>query len=220
LFFLFIPRVVVWAGRGITGNDRPPPTIGEARLALSQPLNPVEHGQLVQSPEMLLIIDGLARMDDQFYETARQFLKLLKLLGLLYPEPEDMPDPVFAQFLRIPPSSFGFSWPGLPLTQPTQFINKPGYTPENPPAKPSHLTPGARPTEFLYSTKTPAHTVAEQGLELWAAELLNQATSPVRSTNLNLDGDRGADSACWTVKPGTSIRDNPVKVTGLGYDDV
>lgn len=223
LFVFFIPRLVVWATRGITGNDIPTPSTGAAAQYLSTPSTSGEYDKLVQSKEMLLIVDGFAHMDEHLSEQSRLFIYVLKLLGLLYPDLEDLPDPRFAQFLRIPPQSFEFNWPGAPLKQPQYYLSKPDYLTEEPVTKPSHFPAGSRPTEFLFSRQaagTRPPTVAERGLALWKAEILDEATSPIRSTNLNLDGDRGADFICWAVKAGTSIKDNPVNLDLLGYNDI
>ncbi len=167
--------------------------------------------------DILIAIDQLFYLDNAVQQLATDCMRLLKYVGLLYAEPKELHNPEFAECLILPPASLGFHWPARPLANPDLFLDLPTSPLEKPAHVPSGFAPGEKPVAFLIPGIGTGATVRDSGLDMLLQELLEQPTSPIRVSNINLDADRGGGHLCWETKPGTAITDDPVSVHVLGY---
>jgi hypothetical protein len=226
---LFLPlllvRVAFWLGHK-AGDDEPvDPSPGvykasTARLQLSQPLTQSEFDAVTGGKDILIAVHTLYQMDSCLHHLMNTCLKVLKVVGLIYPEAAELPDPTFRQFVILPPANLGLQWPARPPANANRFLRLPTSPVEKPGVVASEFAPGEKPIAFLVKGIGGGSTIFDTGFDILREELLDLPSSPVRTSNLNLDADRGEKGECWTPNPGTSINDDPVSPVVLGYGDV
>jgi hypothetical protein len=218
---LLAPLLIVRVGfyLGHKSGDQKPTTTGAARAALSTPLTPAEFAT-TGGKDILIAVDELFYLDAAVQRLAVDCLRLLKYLGLLYAEAKELHNPEFLECLVLPPASLGLAYPARPLRNPDLFLDLPASPLEKPAKAPSRFAAGEKPITFLFRSSSGSAVVVDDGFDMLKQELLELPTSPVRVTNLNLDADRGIDQACWTLKSGTSINDDPIKPVVLDYGAV
>jgi hypothetical protein len=218
LFPFFVVRFSFYLGH--KAGDKKPSNTSSSRSALSVALSPADYTATTSGKDILIAVDELFYLDNAIQQLAIDCLRLLKYLGLIYPEAKDLGNPEFWECLIVPPASLGFKWPARPLSDPNLFLDMPATPLERPPQAPSAFAPGEKPIAILLKGVGGGADIFDDGFDLLHEELTEAATSPVRTTNLDLDADRGVGKICWTVKPKASIKDDPVPVVDLGYGDV
>ncbi|THK33708.1 hypothetical protein EHS39_34545 [Ensifer sp. MPMI2T] len=218
---IFLIRVGFWLGHDANENE-PPKSGGLASRAskLSTPLTQSEFDAVMGGKDILIAVVWLHHLDAGLHHFATACLKVLKVVGLIYPEREDLLEPTYRQFVVLPPASLGVQWPSLPPADPALFLQPPAGSLEAPATSPSTLGPGHKPIAFLMTGFGGSASVMSEGFDLLLDELRDLPSSPLRSSNLNLDADRGHLAACWTPAAGTSVTDNPQSPVVLSYGDV
>ena len=145
---------------------------------------------------------------------------LLKVGGLIYPSPQDLWAPEFSQFVAPPPVPASFDWPARPRSLPSSSGKFPLASATEDPSTPADFADGEKPAAFLMGGSTPTPSVLRDGYDILVDELTNRPGSVVRTTNTNLDADRGPGSVCWQLVAGRSMSDDPVDITALGYAEI
>jgi hypothetical protein len=225
LDLLFLPILLIRVGfyLGHDASEKEPDQKGGLASKASKLSTPLTQGELdavAAGKDMLIAVAGLHDMDSGLQHMSAACLKVLKVVGLLYPEREDLPDPTFRQFVVLPPASLGLQWPSRPPAAVGLFLQPPMTGLEAPGVAPSSLGPGQKPVAFLLKGFGGTGSVMNDGFDLFRDELHDLSSSPFRSSNLNLDADRGLSEECWGLAPGTSVNDNPVNPVLLNYGDV
>lgn len=215
---LFLVRVGFWLGHKM--GDRKPTNTISSRAALRTPLTAAEFATTTSGKEILIAVNLLFYLDTAIQQLSVDCIRFLKYLGLIYPEPKDLHNPEFLEFLVLPPANLGFEWPARPLNNPNLFLDLPATPLERPAEQPSHFAPGEKPIAFIFKTSGGGETIFNAGFELLTQELSNLPTSGIRENNMDLDADRGVGKLCWNVKKGTSINDDPVQPVDLNYNAV
>jgi hypothetical protein len=215
----FLIRVGAWLWhKGESREPSPSTPVGIAKDKLETPVSQEDFDDAVAGKGLLISIDTLSQMDICLHRITSDCLRVMKILGLLYPEPDELPDLEFRQFVVLPDEEAGFVWPARPPA--SGYIQPPGPPVEHPHEAPSGFAPGEKPIAFLVPGVGSGASMEVEGFDLVLAELLESGDSPVQVVNRNLDGDRGVDAECWTPAAGTSIDDDPVNVVVLGYGEV
>jgi hypothetical protein len=219
LDILFLPILLIRIGfyLGHKGGSAKPATTGQAATALSTPVTQAEYDSAMGGKDILITINELFYLDDAVQQLALDCMRLLKYVGLLYPQAKELHNPEFAECLVLPPASLGFEWPARPLANPNRILDLPTSPPERPVQPPSGFAPGEKPIAFIVRGIGTGAAVLDAGYDILTHELLELPTSPVRNADFNLDGDRGAQHPCWETEAGTSIKDDPVSITVLAY---
>jgi hypothetical protein len=218
---VFLIRVGAWLWhKGESHEPSPSTPVGSIKAKLETPVGQEDFDDAVAGKGLLISVDTLLQMDVCLHRVTTDCLRVMKVLGLLYPEPDELPDLEFRQFVVLPDEEAGFVWPARPPATTSGYIQPPGPPVERPHKRPSGFAPGEKPIAFLVPGVGGAASMEVEGFDLVLAELLESGDSPVRVVNRNLDADRGVDAECWTPGPGTSIDDDPVNVVVLGYGDI
>ncbi len=182
----------------------------------TKPADPQALTQYLTSNDALASVNVMFDLHCQLYQLALDCLKVLKILGMVYPEDMDLGGTLFSQFTTIP--SIAFPLPKRPIANRDYFLAFPDSLTEDPSVAPSPFAVGSSPTVFLSGAQ---QTVGTYGIELWTQEILGQGSfDELHKVNRNLDGDRGFLYQCWEVTPGGSIFDNPVPVSILTYSAI
>jgi len=169
--------------------------------------------------EALFSVNVMFNLHTRLYAIAQNSLKVLKLLGMVYPEAEDLTEPEFAQFTIIADKPFAF--PKRQIADRDLYLGFPTSRTERPRTQVSPWVPGNTPIDFLVSAGgAPGDTVATYGLTLWVAQALGDPASELLQVNRNLDADRGYKHECWKIRDRSSITDDPVGVEILGYNQI
>jgi hypothetical protein len=179
-----------------------------------------------KSPAALNAINNLYAMQMSFWQGLSAARTALVLRGLLYPNPDDLTNPTFAQFLTIPHGTL--KYPLLPMPATDDGTNAPTTTVELPATSPSPYAAASTPLAFL--TGDPGHSVSALSPALWVAMIENPGSEvvlrnpiallPNYSGNFNLDADRGFLALCWTLAAGTQITSQPLQITNLGFNEI
>jgi hypothetical protein len=161
----------------------------------------------------------------QLYDFANACLLSLKMLGMIYPEESDLGQPYFSQFFKVPQYPKNFVYPKRSIANQFGFMTLPNSSTENPPTVSSPFTAGMSPAKFLIGTSpNDPNSLASIAPSIWLDQMIGGKFKihdiSVRSSNLNLDADRGYKMECWQIKPGTSISNDPVLAVNLGYNAV
>jgi hypothetical protein len=218
---IFLIRVGFWLGHD-AGESEPDQKGGLASKAskLSTPRTQSEFDVVMGGKDILIAVLGFHEMDSCLHHMATACLKVLKVVGLIYPERRDLPEPTYRQFVILPPTSLGLYWPSRPPAHVGMFLQPPTGGLEAPAAAPSTFAPGQKPIAFLVKGFGGTGSVMSDGFDLLLDELLDLPSSQLRSSSLNLDADRGHSAECWTLVAGTSVKDSPQSSVVLGYGDV
>ncbi len=218
---VFLVRVGFWLGHDASEKE-PDQKGGLASTAsrLSAPVTQTQFSDILAGKDILITVVGLHDIDAGLEHLASRCLKVLKIVGLIYPDSRDLPDYTFRQFVILPPASLGLQWPNRPSADVNLFLQLPAAGLEAPVAAPSSLAPGQKPIAFLAQGFGGSGSIQDEGFELLRDELLDLPSSPLRSSNLNLDADRGHSEECWMPAANTSIKDNPLTPVSLGYGDI
>jgi hypothetical protein len=172
---------------------------------------------LGNSPDVITIINslyGAALLGWQALAAARL---ALVLRGLLYPEPDDLSNPTFKQFLSIP--SGVRKYPLLSMPSSDDGLAWPTSAPETPTTLTSRYSAAASPLIFLNGD--PIYSVSALSPRMWTA--VAEFTETGRNwgaNNYDLDSDRGFLEECWALIPGTSITNPPVHSTILSFNGI
>ncbi|MBQ0827143.1 hypothetical protein [Streptomyces tagetis] len=221
---VFLIRVGFWIGHEASDSEptpqptSPAPPVTGVRQRLEVPLSQAQVDAVTGGKDVLIAVDLLSQMDQCLHRMTADCLRVMKVTGLLYPEPEELADPLFRQFLVAAPDG-DLRWPARPQSDPDRYLRWPD-TLEEPLRDASSCVNGAKPVAVLLDGYGGGPTVNREGVDLLVAELLEDSSSPVRVTNLDLDADRGLGEECWTPRAGTSVTDDPVVPERLGYDDL
>jgi hypothetical protein len=163
-------------------------------------------------------VDVLFKMHCSLYDLAASGRSFLARTGLLYPTTDDLLDPTFQQFLSLPASSGVSTFPHQRLQDASLFLTYPTTPVEDPATSATQFMAGDLPTAIIEGSSGARNdSVAVILSQLWGNPLGNREAS---EENLNLDADRGYGFSCWALAAGTSINDDPVVTTVLGYGDV
>ncbi|MDB6133197.1 MAG: hypothetical protein JWM59_1440 [Verrucomicrobiales bacterium] len=220
LDILFLPVFAWRVGSYYWKKGDKPKTTSEASLSLKQPLSTTDFGDLMSSKNSLIAIQEQYHLDSRLHQLSSDCLKLMKFVGLLYPEPMELPELDFAQFLVLPVPNTTYNWPARPEVNANLLLNLPSTPLEKPERRPSHFAAGEKPIAFLTAGLSTTACADVLGYDWLLEELLESPTSPIRINNVHQDADRGVDETCWEVSGGTSITSDPVSVTTLAYTDV
>jgi hypothetical protein len=171
---------------------------------------------LSQSPTGLSGINSLYSLALNAWQALAAGRTVLVLRGLLYPDPDDLSNPTFAQFLSIPTTTTGYPLLEMPasddgITYPTSGLETPATTS-------SPYAPGALPQSFL--TGSSNASVLALGPTIWEDMILYPRSDRPWSRNHNLDSDRGFGALCWALSSGASITGLPVNITDLAYNAI
>lgn len=214
---LFLVRLGFWLGHKIFDKE---PKTGQAVGYLTSALTQADYDTVMAGPDILIATKAMHDLDTVFTSFATHCLFVLKVGGLIYPSPQDLWAPEFSQFVAPPPRPASFEWPARPRSWPNLSGTFPLVSATENPSTPADFADGEKPCAFLTGGSTPAPSVLRDGYDILADELTNRPGSVVRTTNTNLDGDRGPGSVCWQLAAGTSMSDDPVDVAALGYADI
>ncbi|MEX7471364.1 hypothetical protein AB4Z39_16825 [Mycobacterium adipatum] len=210
-------RFVYWLGHGGKVN---PTNQAQTVAALKTPETQNEYDSAITSKDFLIAIKAMHDKDLQLFSLAEHFLWSLKVGGLLYPTAKDLPTDTFSQFVVPPTAPPGFQWPARQLADPTEALKFPSTAPaENNPTA-TEFADGEKPIAFLTGSTTAAPYVARHGYIMFRDELHQAPAAAIRTTNVNLDADRGPGGSCWNLAAGTSMHDDPVNVIDLAYNDL
>ncbi len=116
---------------------------------LSAPVTQTQFSDILAGKDILITVVGLHDIDAGLEHLASRCLKVLKIVGLIYPDSRDLPDYTFRQFVILPPASLGLQWPNRPSADVNLFLQLPAAGLEAPVAAPSSLAPGQKPIAFL-----------------------------------------------------------------------
>lgn len=220
---IFLARSGFYGGHKLF-DKKPKPgqtvSTGQAVSYLSSSLSQAEYDAVMASPDILIAVKAMGDADLVLFSLITHWLRILKLYGLIYPAPQDLSAPEFSQFVAPPPVPAQFHWPARPQPLPTLSVKFPLQASTENTSTPAAFATGEKPAAFLIGGQTPAPWVARDGYDIVVGELTNRPDSAVRTTNINLDADRGPGEACWQLTPGTSMTDDPVNVAALAYPDI
>lgn len=171
---------------------------------------------LSQSPAAVSAINSLYGMELSFWQGCAASRTALVLRGLLYPDPSDLSNPTFAQFLSLPPANSNYPLLSMPSSDdgtasPTSALEKPATSP-------SPFAATALPLAFL--TGNTPYSVSARSSSLWIDMIEYPGSDRPGSANPNLDADRGFSAQCWSLAPGTTITSQPVQTVALSFTGI
>lgn len=178
------------------------------KIGLIEPGSPFAATQaqaVVTSQEYLVAVELFRFLHFRLYSECQDALTALKLLGIAYPEPQDLPVHPYQQFTVIPRKELTFH---LPQATPSKYLEYPKTPTELPVSTPSSRTFGQLPTTIL-------------GSSAFAVELLVASSDPnpePSTANANTDADRGAGALCWRLL--TAPGADPLGAALLAYDEI
>jgi hypothetical protein len=176
-----------------------------------------------QSPTAIAAFSSLSNAAMSFWQALAAARTALVLRGLLYPNPDDLSNPTYTQFLSIPVSTGNY--PLLPMPSSDDGTAWPTSAVETPATEPSPFAVAATPPAFLTGVD---FSVAAAAPTLWvgmidepgSGKLVTEwsPTSKIDWTaNFDLDADRGFMAPCWRLASGATITSPPVATTTLSY---
>jgi hypothetical protein len=174
-----------------------------------------------QSPAALGAFNTIYGLQMSAWEALAAARTALVLRGLLYPDPDDLSNPTFTQFLTIP-ASIG-PYPLLPMPSSDDGTAWPASALEQNGTTASPYTASSSPLTFL--TGSPAYSVSALSPTLWT-DLIERPGETHESKNwpgdgnFNLDCDRGFQALCWALAPGTAITSQPVDTVVLSFTGI
>jgi hypothetical protein len=157
------------------------------------------------TPQAISLVGQLFDVHAQVWEAMDKAYVFLAVTGLIYPG-HLVKAPLYAQFTSVPA---GQPWPHREEPDPAYHLY-PSSPLENPTVTPSPFAAGDHPDVSLSGNQLNPAAVS---LSLWRQIAAGQHDSQ----NLDLDADRGSAHPCWVARG--SIRDNPVDVLILGFDE-
>jgi hypothetical protein len=207
---------------GYAQNASNYPGKGSGELTAGTPVG--ESVTLRQLEEISQTPDGLSTINSVYGTqlTAWQALAAsrlaLVLRGLLYPDPSDLGDPTFSQFLAIPRLPGFEAWyPSLPMPSPDDGTSWPTSGLEAPATLSSPYGSPSSPAAFL--TDPTVDSVYSLSPNQWV-RMAEEIPGFTPLVNYNLDADRGYPATCWKLAPGASITDPPVLTVTLNYNEI
>jgi hypothetical protein len=165
------------------------------------------------SPKTLSAFSSFYGMELSFWQALAAARAALVLRGLLYPDPGDLSNPTYLQFLAIPSGSADY--PLLAMPRSDTGTEWPASALETPATSPSPFATASTPLTFL--SGDPTHSIYVLSPTLWVDMTELAGTDRPLSENLNLDDDRGFMARCWTLAPGATMTNLPVAVVDLSY---
>lgn len=184
-------------------DPREPTAIGQQQLTAMA--DPAAAGHLAQ--ELFAVQMTLW----QGFDAAAAFLSVA---GLIYPDEELMPSPLYQQFIKTPPTQ---PWPHRAEPSPVETYHLyPASQIEQPAASTPPFPANQSPLGFA------VHWSADQqrSAAVIGRGLLSQIFAGDRdSQNLDLDADRGYLHPCWDLAAGGSINDPVLAVDVLAYEE-
>ncbi|MDJ1501725.1 hypothetical protein [Xanthocytophaga agilis] len=171
------------------------------------------------SDESLQSVKFMFNLHMQLYDMANTSLRVMKFLGLVYPEDGDLPAVEFKQFTQIPFKEV----PDFkkPIIDKDMFLGFPASAEEMPRIDHRPFFPGDFPDRIF--TNPNQSDVSTFGSKLWMAQLQGtDADKPfnLSGSNLNLDSDREFLQLCWELATGGSTLDNSLNFNILGYTKI
>jgi hypothetical protein len=206
LAWLFWPPSAIVAFDNSLGGNSVDPSIGVSQDGLQAASASSEARKALNS------LSGSALSSWQALSAARS---ALVLRGLLYPNPDDLTNPTFAQFLSIPTTSHAY--PAIPSPAPHNGTTWPTSALEQPATSPAPYSVLGSPLTFLTGA---TESVSSASSTLWIDMIAKHREGQGSIGNLNLDSDRGFGAPCWALAPGSLITDEPVNVVTLDYKSI
>jgi hypothetical protein len=160
------------------------------------------------------IINEFYNSQLEIWQAFDQALSFLTVTGLIYPDQYFLKSKLYSQFTTIPLAG---SWPHRAELDPeNNYIFFPSTAIENPQSQPSPYPASVNPFSFVNGAGGQFPTAWGFARSLWNQIVKGQFDS----TNLDLDADRGHGFPCWHVTAGTSIKDDPVNINVLSYNEL
>lgn len=210
LAWLFWPPAFIIAVDNALGGDSADPSIGTGEDALEAAST---------SPAALAAMGSLYGAALLAWQALAAARSALVLRGFLYPEPDDLTNPTFAQFFSIPATVHPY--PAVPGPAADDGTTWPASALEQPATSPSPFSVSGSPVTFLTGT---TDSVSSFTPTLWIDMIEYPGVEPGKRRgsigNLNLDSDRSFAAPCWALAPGTHITDEPVNLVTLTYNAI
>jgi hypothetical protein len=210
LAWLFWPPAFIIAVDNALGGNSADPSFGTTTSGLEAAST---------SPAALTAISNLYGAAMSAWQALSAARSALVLRGLLYPDPADLGNPTFAQFLSIPTAVHPY--PAVPAPATDDGTTWPASPLEQPATSPSPFSVSGSPVTFLTGATDSVSTLSAK---LWIDLIELHGVAPGKDQrligNLNLDADRSFAAECWTLAPGSLITDEPVNIVTLTYNAI
>jgi hypothetical protein len=206
-WLFFPPSLVIAIDDALGGGEGPDPSVGVSSSGLTA---------IGSSVSGLSAVNSLYGLATSFWQALAAARTALVLRGLLYPNPDDLSSPTFAQFVSIPGIlTRGYPLLSMPATDdgtawPTSAI-------ETPVQIPAPFAVSSAPSVFLTGA---TDSVSATSSKLWEDMIEFPGRDLPGSANLNLDADRGFAAHCWALDAGSTITTPPVLTTALPYTGI
>jgi hypothetical protein len=144
----------------------------------------------------------------QAFAAARSFLTVC---GLLAPDESELGQPLYKQFLEIPPAG---PWPRRePADAERTYATHPTSPAEQPTAAPPY--PDRGPDWLLHANLADNESTISEVI----IDALRAYVGAEEPRNLDLDSDRGRLHPAWSPRAGASIADQPLDVAILNFGE-